>query len=338
MASPELRRDPVVGRWVIVSTERGRRPTDYPKEPSRPPAAVDCPFCPGRDPATPPESAVSRDANAGLRRPQVMRSLHPLIAADEEFLKQGEGMFDMMTGYGEHEVVIDAPEHDASYAAMSVDDLLELIRLWRERIRVLSRRPHVRCVTLFGNRGAGAGAAIDHLHSQLIATPTAPRRLTEEIATCYAYFQAKERCVLCDLCETEAAGPRRIHENESFLLMAPYAARFPYEMWLAPRVHASHFEEIDDADARRLAEMLSVAFRLLARVAGDPPYSFVVHSAPSAERGMVHYHWHLEILPRLANTAGFEWGTGFYINALPPETAAESMRGLLDQARAADAA
>jgi UDPglucose--hexose-1-phosphate uridylyltransferase len=335
VASPELRRDPVVGRWVIIAADRGRRPSDFPRTP---PVLSEneehCPFCPGREAGTPPELAAIRGAD-GTWRKRVFRSLHPVIAAEEEFLKLGEGMFDMMSGYGKHEVVVESPAHESSYATMTIEELTELALLWRERILVLRLMDHVRSVTLFGNRGVGSGATIAHPHSQLIATPAAPRRLTEEIATCYAYFQSKERCVLCDLYESESSGPRRIHENEAFLLMAPYAARFPFEMWIVPRLHASHFEEIDDAGARRLAEMMSVAFRLLERAAGDPPYSFVLHSAPSRERGMVHYHWHIEIMPRLANTAGFEWGTGFYINAMPPETAAETMRSLIAATMAA---
>lgn len=187
----------------------------------------------------------------------------------------------------------------------------------------------MRAMTIFANRGAAAGAHVDHVHSQVIGTPVLPRRLSDEISQSYAYFQQKERCVFCDIIESDVEGPRMVAFNDTFALLCPYASRFPYEMWILPREHFSHFEEIDAVRAEGLARMLKLALGALHSVIGDPAYSFVVHSAPLRERGMIHFHWHVEIMPRLTQVAGFEWGTGFYINPIPPEQAAAQLRDSL---------
>jgi UDPglucose--hexose-1-phosphate uridylyltransferase len=332
----ELRRDPVIGRWIIVSPGRSKRPgaverpVELLHESATPRPSGECPFCPGHEDRTPPEITALRAAgtrpNAPGWRRRVFRSASPVVSPDEELIRQGEGMFDMMTGFGEHEVIVDTADHALTLATLSNEDLTELILLWRDRFRDLKRVENIRCVTVFGNRGAAAGAFIEHSHSQIIATPALPRRLSEEISLCYQYFQAKERCVFCDIAESEDGGERQVCRNDRFVVLTPYASRFPYEMWILPKEHSSHFEEVDAAGAAALAEVLRTSLSALNKALEDPPYSFVLHTAPIREGGMVHYHWHLEIMPRLSPVAGFEWGTGFYINPVPPEAAAARLR------------
>lgn len=326
-APPELRRDPVIGRWTIVSTERIKRPLDFPLA-SAAPDDAHCPFCPGREGETPPEIAAIRKPGSAAWTKRVFRSAAPVVAPDEELVRRGEGMFDMMSGYGVHEVIVDAPEHAASPATMPPEEIAELILLWRDRYLALKAESQIRCITLFANKGLASGATITHSHSQIIATPIIPRRLSEEIAQAYAYFQLKERCVFCDVIESDTAGSgggageRTVFANAEFVVVAPFSSRVPYEMWILPKEHASHFEEITALSAYPLAEALRASLASLNRLLQDPPYSFVLHTAPTKERGMVHYHWHIEIMPRLTNLAGFEWGTGFYINPVLPELAA----------------
>ncbi len=338
MAPPELRRDPTVGRWVIVSADRGKRPTDF--SPAPPAKAREdhepCPFCPGFEDRTPPESCAvgpeGRLPDAPGWRRRVVSGTLPVVAADEELVKQGEGMFDMMTGFGVHEIIVDTPFHEECPATMSDGDFIELVTLWRDRFLVHRADPRLRCITLCSNRGVAAGALSSHSHSQIIATPALPRRLAEEISTGYAYFQGRERCVFCDIVEAESCGERIVWESEDFLVATPYAARFPCETWVLPKRHESHFEESDAADLEAFARALKRALAALHVALSDPPLSFVMHTAPPAEKGMVHFHWHVEIMPRLTNIAGFEWGTGFYINALAPETAATVLREALKDA------
>lgn len=331
MTSPELRRDPVSGRWVIIAPGRSNRPRDTPHAVEEE-ATGDCPFCPGHEAQTSAEILSIRDAaGKGAWRKRVFRSHSPVVSPDEELVRQGEGMFDMMGGYGEHEVIVDAPEHEASLATMSEDDLAELIRLWRDRFLALKKDDRFRYLTLCGNRGAASGAMISHSHSQIIATPILPRRVAEEVSRCYSYFRSKERCVFCDICESEmheaeAGTDRVVLQNDAFLVLAPFASRFAYETWIMPKDHASHFEEIPEDEIPLLSNALHRSFAALRGAIGDQPYSYVLHTAPTHERGMVHYHWHFELLPRLTNVAGFEWGTGFYINIMPPEEAARQLR------------
>lgn len=324
MNAPELRRDPVIGRWVIIAPGRERRPVE------QAPAFQDevpseCPFCPGAESATPPEIAVRADAD-GRWRKRVFASRAPIVSPDEELVRQGEGMFDMVSGFGAHEVIVDSPRHDETLATMSPDDLSELVGLWRERILALKKEPRFRCITLYANRGLASGATIAHSHSQLIATPIMPRRLAGEISRSYTYFQSKERCIFCDLVEREGEGERTVYTNDAFVAITPWAPRFPYEMWILPRDHASHFEDLGPRRIPAFAAALGAALGSLGRLLKDPPYSFVMHSGPTNEKGMVHYHWHLEIMPRITNVAGFEWGTGFYINPISPEEAARALR------------
>ncbi len=241
-------------------------------------------------------------------------------------MRRGEGMFDMMSGYGVHEVIVDAPDHGMTIATMPHDDLTELILLWRDRYRVLKEGRLIRYITLFANKGLAAGAAIMHSHSQLIATPIIPRRISEEVAQAYSYFQLKERCVFCDILESDTSGERTVFTNDEFVVVTPFASRVPYEMVILPLEHASHFEEITAESVSSLAAAFRASLGSLSRLLQEPPYTFVLHTAPTLERGMVHYHWHFEIMPRLTNLAGFEWGTGFYINPVLPEYAAARLR------------
>lgn len=328
--SIELRRDPVIGRWVIVSSDRGRRPLDFSFPVSIPTTPDDCPFCPGHEDRTPPELTAVRSAGGvangpGWRR-RVFRSIAPLMSPDVDLEREGEGMFDMMTGFGDHEVIVDSADHLPRLADLPVEEIKDLALLWKARYRELRKDERIRSIILFANRGAAAGAHVDHTHSQIIAMPVMPRRLADELSMSYTYFQAKERCVFCDIIESDGSADRLVTANAGFVVVCPYASRFPYEMWILPRDHASHFEEIDARRAELLASALKTALSALNVALGDPAYSFVIHSAPPRERGIMHYHWHLEIMPRLTHIAGFEWGTGFYINPTPPEEAAAELR------------
>jgi len=235
-------------------------------------------------------------------------------------------MFDMMTGFGAHEVIVNSSDHFQTVGTMDHDAVRDLFLFWRDRLAQLKKEDQFRYLTLFANKGAISGAHIEHSHSQIIATPTVPRRVSDEIAMCYTYFQSKERCVFCDIIETDGSGERLVYQNEHVTVVTPFASRFPYEMWLLPREHSSHFEDFDENLAGYFADALRCSLLALKNTLDNPPYSFVLHTAPTHERGMVHYHWHIEIMPRINQVAGFEWGTGFYINPVPPEEAAQVLR------------
>ena len=232
-----------------------------------------------------------------------------------------------MNGVGAHEVIIETPDHRASLATMSVDEVTDVLGAYRERMLDLKKDPRFAYVLVFKNHGEAAGASLEHPHSQLIATPIIPIMVREELDGAADYYQRKERCVWCDILRQERRGPGRlIAERGGFVALAPYAPRFPCETWIIPARHRAAFEESEIDELRGLADLLGDFLRRMNRVLGQPAYNFVLHTAPLAEPELAHFHWHLEIIPKLTKVAGFEWGSGFFINPVPPEAAAAALR------------
>jgi len=231
-----------------------------------------------------------------------------------------------MNGVGAHEVIIETPDHTASLATIPVDAVADVLLAYRERMLDLKKDPRFESVLVFKNHGEAAGASLEHPHSQLIATPIIPIMLTELLAGAAQYWNMKERCVWCDILRQERrAGKRVILESPGFMALAPFAPRFPFETWILPTRHRSAFEECDIGELREFAGVLSEFLKRLSRLLKDPPYNFVLHTAPLREPSLDHFHWHLEVIPKLTRIAGFEWGSGFFINPLPPEDAAAAL-------------
>ncbi len=327
---PELRKDPITDRWVIIATDRARRPADFAREPLQPATGRFCPFCPGNESKTPPEIRSHR-SYGGPNEPgwdlRVIPNKFPVLQIDGSLDREGEGLFDKMQGIGAHEVIIETPSHTDTLAVLEDAQVERMLWMFRERILDLKRDQRLKYILLFKNHGEPAGATLEHPHSQLIALPVVPKRVQEEIDGALNYFNFKERCVFCDITRQEAkAGARVVMETDRFLVIEPYAARFPFETWIVPRHHHSHFEEADEAELRNLAWVLKSTLRKIEKVLEKPPYNFILHTAPVHEKSMAHYHWHVEIIPKLTRVAGFEWGTGFYINPTPPEESAQFLR------------
>lgn len=327
---PELRKDPVTNSWVIISTERGKRPSDFGTEP-RPPRPGFCPFCPGNEEKTPPEIMVYRNDGAAPNTPgwrvRVVANKFPALVIEGELERQTEGIYDKMSGVGAHEVIIETPDHDQTLPAMPEQKVEEVLWAYRDRILDLKRDPRFQYILVFKNHGEAAGASLDHTHSQLIATPIVPKRVQEEVDGVKQYYAEKRRCVYCDMVKQELAyGGRVVSANDHFVAMAPFASRFPFETWIVPRTHEASFEDIGKQEYVSLARILKETLHRIERLLSDPPYNFVLHSAPFRQEKPAQYHWHIEITPRLTRLAGFEWGTGIYINPTPPEEAAQYLR------------
>jgi UDPglucose--hexose-1-phosphate uridylyltransferase len=336
---PELRKDPVVGRWVIISTERSRRPTSYEQPPPPKPAAY-CPFCPGQEDKTPPEVYAYRPGggppNSGGWKVRVVPNKFPALQIEGTLDRRGEGLYDKMNGVGAHEVVIECPEHDLSLHDLPVDHLAQMLVAYRERVLDLHRDRRFRYVLIFKNQGAGAGATIEHGHTQMIATPIIPRLVQEELEGSRRYYELKERCVFCDIIQQETGendGRRVVTMNERFVAVEPFAPRFPFETWLLPRRHDAAFQSVEDpGEFHDFAAILKDVLWRLDRALTRPPYNFVIHTAPVSDGDLEYYHWHLEIMPKLSRVAGFEIGSGFHINPTPPEDAAQYLREIAVEA------
>jgi UDPglucose--hexose-1-phosphate uridylyltransferase len=327
---PELRKDPITGRWVIIATDRARRPSDFSHEPVPPASAQFCPFCYGNEQKTPPEIlAYRRDGppNSPGWSVRVVPNKFPVLGIEGELNRQGDGMFDRMNGIGAHEVIIETPDHNATMAEMPEKQVEEVLYAFRDRVLDLKRDRRFRYIVIFKNFGEAAGASLEHPHSQLIALPVIPKRVKEELDGAKLYFDFKERCVYCDIIrQEEASGVRLVIETERFVALEPYAPRFPFETWILPRRHETHFADSDPATLQNLAWVLRATLRKMDRVLEHPAYNFILHSAPVQESDLAYYHWHFEIIPKLTKVAGFEWGTGFYINPTPPEESAKFLR------------
>jgi UDPglucose--hexose-1-phosphate uridylyltransferase len=328
---PELRRDPIVGRWVIIATERARRPSDIPHAPPAPQGRL-CPFCPGHEDKTPQEVyAAGRPHHAAVNGPgwkvRVVPNRYPALKIEGDHDRQADGVYDRMNGIGAHEVIVETPEHEKAMKDLSDAELTEVLFAFKARIIDLRNDLRFRYVLLFKNQGRLAGATLDHAHSQLIALPIVPRQVAEEVEGAKRHFEHKERCIFCDIVAQERKDRvRLVFENDEFVVFAPYAPRSPFETWIVPRRHASNFEAEPRERLGFCAQALGTTLRRLAAALGSPDYNFIVHSNPLSVPPSPSYHWHIEVMPALTQVAGFEWGSGFHINPVPPEEAAEFLR------------
>jgi len=329
---PELRKDPVLGRWVIIATERGKRPNDFAGE--RPVRANGfCPFCEGREEMTPPEVLACREPGGQPNGPgwrvRVVPNKYPVLQVEGDLGKKGMGIYDHMHGVGAHEVVIETPEHKTTLTELEEARIVEVILACRDRLVDFRNDRRMVCGMIFKNVGDAAGATLEHTHSQIICTPVVPRTIQQEMDGSKAFFEYRGRCIFCDMIEQETgAGTRVVAEHGNFLAFEPYAPRFPFETWVLPRRHASHFENIAGDDAAEFAHILREVLLRLERGLSSPAYNYMIHTTPLAMERQEHYHWHVEIIPRLTKVAGFEWGTGFYINPVAPESAADHLRSV----------
>ncbi len=328
---PELRKDPVTGRWVIISTERRKRPSDFRIERAARLGVEYCPFCPGHEELTPPEVLAYRSNGSGRNGPgwdlRVIPNKYPALQVEGNLDREGEGLFDRMNGIGAHEVIIESADHTKTLATMTDGEVERVLWAFRERVQDLKNDRRFRYILIFKNHGAAAGATLEHPHSQLIALPIIPDFVREEIEGARRHFEAKERCVFCDIVRQEvASGKRVIAENAEMVAIAPYAPRFPFETWILPRRHGARFEDAPRSEYEALARLLRSLLQRMNRALELPAYNMIVHSSPFSQETGDYYHWHIEIIPKLTKVAGFEWGTGFYINPTSPEEAARVLR------------
>lgn len=343
---PELRRDPIIGRWVIIATERAKRPDAFGNpSSSETNQAQECPFCEGQEEMTPPEIFALREKGSQKDAPgwsvRVVPSIAPLLRVEGELGRKGWGIYDIMNPIGAHEIIIETPQHLTHFGQLSLSQIENVIKVYVERSLDLSNDPRIKYVMLYKNYGREAGGGhLLHTKSFLIATPVTPKRVKEELAGAKFYFEYKDRCIFCDIIRQEKeVGERMIEENQAFLAIAPFASRFPFETWILPKRHECDFDKIRPEEISHLASILKDIMNLFEVNLQDPPFNFIIHTAPFRKNRNPNYwktieedfHWHIEIMPRLTRVAGFEWGSGFFINPLPPEEAAKFIREKLEK-------
>ena len=330
---PELRKDPIVGRWIIISTERSKRPSDFSVPEPKKPENGFCPFDYNNESNTPPEIlAIRRNGSQPNKSGwslRVVANKFPALRIEGELNREGDGMYDKINGIGAHEVIIEVPDHNKEMAMFSAGEMKDVLWTYRERIRDLKRDNRFKYVLIFKNHGEAAGASLEHTHSQLIALPIIPIAVEEELNGAKDYYEYKERCIFCDMIRQEIVDKSRlVTQNTDFISFAPYASRFPFETWILPRKHLSHFENISNDAIESLSNIFLEVIMKLDKALSHPPFNFMLHTSPLTTDELDHYHWHFEIIPILTKVAGFEWGTGFFINPTQPEDAARYLREL----------
>ena len=337
----ELRKDYLLDRWVVIAIERSRRPTDFSKPKPEAAKIAVCPLCVGNENMTPPAIMLYQKENGEIRRRQdplsgerpknwfvrVIPNLFPAFSPpkqleDEKQIIQNECLWNAI---GQHEVIIESPNHNEDPADAELPQLELVINAYIDRLKELSVKPYVKHVSIFRNYGLEAGASLSHAHSQVIATPMVPTTVQEEQKASRAFYLQHGKCVFCDIIERETNGPRLISEDNDFVVLAPYASINPMEFWILPKKHAPNILDLTASEVSSFAKTLKSTLKALKDLVNDPPYNFGLHLAINPE-SKDSYHWHLEVYPKLSTWAGFEKSAGVYINTVTPETAAESFR------------
>lgn len=331
----ELRKDIVRGRWVIIAEGRKKRPSDYKEERvSKPvPQSHNCAFCEGNESQTPPEIVAIRPRGGEANTPgwniRVVPNKFPALRIEGGLNKRAEGIYDLMDGIGAHEVIIESPSHVTFAEDLPKERWFELLQVFKERLLDLSKDSRFEYAIVFKNVGKSAGASLEHMHSQLIATPIIPLHVAEKLKHTKEYYEFRGRCAYCDMIVQEIRSQQRVVlDYNGYIVFTPFASRFPYEMCIVPKRHYNHFEWESAESLSNLAECLRISLIKLERGLGYPSYNYLIQSAPLKHAPSEYFHWHLEIIPRITNVAGFEWGTGFYINPVSPEKAAEMLRNV----------
>ena len=328
-----LRKDPITGCWVVFIEDRRRRRRHHPHQVNETREDKECPFCTGREHLTPPEILAFRDKNSEQNGPgwtvRIIPDKFPILQTDTELDSKGIGLYDTMSGLGAHEIIIESNIHNDSMDTMSVKTIKDVCWAIQMRIEDLKKDIRLKYVLISKNVGARAGALMPYLHPHmhLIAYPFVPYVPGIECEGSKRYWEFHNRCIYCDIVSEELDKPqeRIIFSNDEFAAILPFASRFPYETWIVPIKHSALFSG-DDNTFESLAVTLKEVIIRMNAVLSIPPYNIIIHSSPLSNEYEDYYHWHIEVRPRISQTAGFEWGSGVYINAIFPEIAAKEMR------------
>lgn len=326
-----IRQDPTTKEWVIIATDRAKRPHEFgrsKKERDQPEHDAACPFCPGNEDHTPP-AVLQLDArkNDGWAVRVVPNRFAALTGDGEPERREYGPLFREMDGVGYHEVIIETPHHNRFLAEMEDEEVGLILEAYRLRYQTLREKLQVKFVILFKNHGAGAGTSLQHPHSQLVATPIAPVLLRRKYEVATMHYDDTGRCLYCDLVDEERkAGSRMVWETMRFVVFYPFASRVPFETWIAPKEHQPSFAHTTEEDLRELAHVLKTTLGGLSQALGDPDFNYIIHSSPAEDESKAYYLWHIQILPRVTTFAGFELGSGIFINTAVPEESAPFMR------------
>jgi UDPglucose--hexose-1-phosphate uridylyltransferase len=322
---PEFRQNMATREWVIIATERQQRPDQFVRRRAEgrilPEFSENCPFCPGNEHLTPaPTLVIGQGAAWNVR---VVPNKYAALRPDDSIERNRVGLFLKAGGYGIAEVIIETPRHDLSIATMSETQVRLVLEAYRQRTMEVAQTHDVNFVTLFRNHGERAGTSLEHPHSQLIATPIVPPNVRDQIHQSMMSYDSYGACVYCQMIAEEIQqGSRMIINSEKFVAFAPFASRSPFEVIILPKEHRAFFGDVTDEELDDLASVLKTALFKIYKGLDNPDYNYIIQSAPVGDDDVKYFHWHITIAPRLTTPAGFEMGSGIYVNAMAPEQCA----------------
>ena len=316
----QLRKDPIVGRWTIIATERARRPAAFVDPQSTNTDQKLCSYC----------QDIHSPGIYELHGVNVFNSSTPILDNSKPFERRGHGLYDVCHSYGSHEIVVETPSHLANMADLSLDAIKAVFQTYASRMQTHRKNPFIEYVLAYKNYGVAAGSRnIGHARSQIMAVPVLPMRVKDKISGAQKHFEYHERCLFCDMISQELKHKERVVvENEHFVVITPFASRFPFETWILPKKHHCDFADgIEGFEDSLAAIMKDILLRFKIGL-NDPAYNYMIQNSPVKDMASFkeNYHWHIEVMPRLTRVAGFERGTGFYICPIPPEMTAAFLR------------
>lgn len=338
---PEFRQNPITKEWVIIATGRAKRPDQFlPKEKAKalPAYVPTCPFCPGNERLTPPETF--RIPTDGTWLVRSVPNKFSALDMDGDYKRAVEGLKRAATAIGKHEVLVETPDHSLTTALLPTAQVQRILEAYKQRyLDLVQQDSRIQLVTIFKNHGASAGTSLEHPHSQLIATPIISPQVRFRMEEAMRYFDECGECIFCRLLEDELKeGTRIIAANEHFVTYVPYAELSPFAFMIFPRRHMAAFAEINEAELGTLAHTLRDGMRRIYYGLGNPDFNYSIRTAPCENRYVRYYHWYISVIPRLTKVAGFELGSGFFINVTLPEQNAEFLRNVqVPQSEAAPA-
>lgn len=326
----EIRQNLVTKDWVIIATERAKRPEDFKKTGKTkevlPEYDKKCPFCPGNEAAMSPEETLRIDKN-GKWQVRIVPNKFPALSKTGERVRQIDGIKRRLTGVGLHEVVIETPLHNMTTALLPAENIRSIIEAYRQRYNEMIQDNRIEMIIVFKNHGPAAGTSLIHPHSQIVATPVVPTQVRERFISTQKYFDENLECVFCKILSEELKeGTRIVLETKHFVAFIPYAALSPFHCWIYPRRHCSSFGDITDEEISDLTVNLKTTLMKYYYGLDDPDFNFVIRSSPTDMKKLDFFHWYISVIPRITKTAGFELGSGMFINSSLPENDAKFLR------------
>ncbi len=327
---PELRQNFATKEWVVIATERARRPEEMARHNERKPVAsfvANCAFCPGNEKLTPPEILRVPTSMDVPWHARVVPNKFAALSREAQPTRTVHRSRRSLNGFGVHDVIIETPDHSQVMALMPDSYVTEILRIYKTRYDELSLDPRIALITFFKNHGIDAGTSLEHPHSQMIATPVTSLQVRQRFQHALQYFDDFGECMFCQALEEELQEQTRIVAvSEHFVALELYASPSPFYTHIYPRRHIASFGDVSSAEISDLARMLRSTLAKLYHGLADPDFNFTIRSAPADSVGVKYFHWYLSVIPRLTRVAGFELGSGMFINTVLPEAAAEFLR------------